>query len=112
MRKERRRPMYYHAQALYDGTVLVAYPIRKPIPKVIKRDHLRIDQEGVCGDDLRAGQELSDWNNETRFRFQDIIATRLNICRAIREIVLLELAEIHNEIVAMRFQLDCLSWLL
>jgi hypothetical protein len=66
MRRQRRRPRYYYASSLFDGTVLAAYPIRKPAPKIIKRDNLKIDEDGVCGESLRAGKHLSDCQYESR----------------------------------------------
>ena len=37
--------MYYFARSLYDGTVLAAYTIRKPHPRIMKRDGLRVDAD-------------------------------------------------------------------
>lgn len=112
MRRPRRKPMHYSASSLFDGTVLAAYPVRKPAPKVIKRDNLRIDDEGVCVEWLRSGKELSDVNNDTRTRFQDIIATSLNTRRALREIVLPELAALREEVAAVRSHLERIEQLL
>jgi hypothetical protein len=106
MRRPRRRPMHYSASTLFDGTVLAARPIRKPTPKIIKRDNLKIDEEGVCVEWPRSGKELSDIHNDTRTRFQDIIATSLNTRRALRELVLPELAALRAEVAAVRSQLD------
>jgi len=100
MRKQRRRKMHYKASSLFDGTVLWAFPVRKPTPKIIKRDNLKIDEEGVCVEWLRSGKELSDVNNDIRTRFQDIIATSINTCRALREVVLPELAALRDEVAA------------
>ncbi|MCX5676481.1 MAG: hypothetical protein NTX87_15885 [Planctomycetota bacterium] len=112
MRRQRRKPLHYRSEALYDGTVIAAFPIRKPLPKVIKRDNLRIDDDGVCREWLRAGQELSDPNNETRLRFQNIIATSLNTRRALREIVLPRLTALQAEIAAVRTHLGHIEQLL
>ena len=109
MRRPRRRPVYYSATSLNDGTVLTAYPMRKPAPKVMKRDHLKIDMEGVCKEWLRPGWELSDVNYDTRFRFQNILATNLNTRRAIRELVLPVLTDIRQEIAGLRAQLDSID---
>jgi len=79
MRRQRRRRMHYRASSLFDGTVLAAYPIRKPTPKTIKRDKLRIDEEGVAIEWLGAGREVSNVQHENRFRFMNIIANRLNM---------------------------------
>jgi len=112
MQRQKRRPMHYSAICLYDGTVKAAYPVRKPIPKVIKRDKSRIDEDGVCHEWMQAGKELSDVNNETRMRFQDIIATRLNTRRAIREMVWPYLSKLQKDMQDVRNQLDHIEGLL
>ena len=91
MRRQRRRLIHYTAFSLHDGTVLASHPIRKPIPKAIKHDKLRIDEDGVSKEWLEAGKEFFDINNSIRTRFQDIVSIRLNTRRTIREIVLPEL---------------------
>lgn len=113
MRRQRRRPMYYTAgRSLHDGTILAAYPVRKPLPKTIKREKIRSDEDGVCKEFAGAGKELSDVHNETRMRFQNIIATRLNTRRAIREMVLPCLIKLQSDVNEIRNQLDQLQNLL
>ena len=112
MRRQRRRPMHYTTHSLHDGTILAAYPVRKPPPKTIKRDKIRIDQDGVCHDYAGAGKELSDVHNESRMRFQNIIATRLNTHRAIREMVLPRLEKLQGDINEIRLKLDCIQELI
>jgi hypothetical protein len=94
--------MHYTASALYDGTVMAAYPMRKPTPHVIKRDRLRIDADGVAVEYSRGGEELADGRYEGRVRFQDIIASNLNTRRAIRELLLPVLADMRGEIASLR----------
>jgi hypothetical protein len=91
---------------------LAAYPIRKPAPKIIKRDNLKIDDDGVCEETLRSGKHVSDCQYENRFRSQNIIANRLNTRRSIREIVLPKLAMMQQEIAAMRTQFDRIEQML
>ena len=112
MRRQRRRAMHYTTHSLHDGTILAAYPVRKPPPKTIKRDKSRIDEDGVCNDFTGAGRELSDVNNESRMRFQNIIATRLNTRRAIREMVLPCLDNLQRDVNEIRGQLDHIQGLL
>ncbi len=109
MSRPRRRKMHYHASSLHDGTVIAAIPIRKPAPRILKRDGFRIDADGVATEFTRNGRELSDWNNETRFRFQNIIATNLNTRRAIRSLVLPELAALHEEVANLRAEIADVS---
>lgn len=107
MRRPRRRQMHYLASTLRDGTVLASHPIRKPAPKVMKRDHLRIDEDGVTIEHSSGGQELT--HAENRFRFQDLIAARLNTRRAIRELVLPVFAELRREIKLLRAEVGQLK---
>jgi hypothetical protein len=104
--------MHYWASVLYDGTVLAAFPVRKPTPKRIKQDNLRIDEDGVCQGWLSAGKQLADGRDENRFRFQNILATSLNTRRALRELVLPRVSELHAEVVAMRAQIGHIEQLL
>lgn len=98
MGRIRRRPMHYTTFTLHDGTVLAAFPIRKPIQKVLKRDGRRVDPDGVVIEHTGAGKELSDVRNENRVRSQNIIAVNLNARRALRELVLPPLAETLAEV--------------
>ena len=106
MARQRRRPMYFTAHLLYDGTVLSAFPIRRPSKQELKRDRVRIDPDGVARAFADAGKNLSDIHNETRTRFQDIIATNLNTRRAIRELILPRLNEALEGIGELRARLD------
>jgi hypothetical protein len=112
MRRQKRRPIHYTTRSLHDGTVLAAYPVRKPPPRTIKRDKIRIDEDGVCREYAGAGKELCDVYNESRMRFQDIIATRLNTRRAIREMVLPSLVKLRCDVNEIRGQLDHIQGLL
>lgn len=104
-RRRRRKQMYFEASSLFDGTVLAAYPIRKPADRIIKRDGLRIDENGIVSEYLRNGQELHG-PDERRFRFQDIIANNLNTRRAIRELVVPAMTSILEEIRELNERLD------
>lgn len=87
-------------------------PIRKPTPKIIKRDKLKIDEDGVSCRWPGAGKELSDVSNETRMRFQDIIANRLNTRRALREIVCPYLIKLQKDMEEMHKKLDHIQQLI
>ena len=105
MREIRRRPIHYSVSCLHDGTVLAAYPIRKPSARILKRDGRRIDDDKVCVEFPGSGMELSDVRNETRTRFQDILANALNTRRAIRALLSPELNSLADEIAQVRSQL-------
>ena len=106
MRRQRRRPTHYHAISLFDGTVLATYPVRKPTPKAIKRDNIKIDEEGVCQELMEGGRQIVRSEEARRFRFMDVMANRLNARRAVREIALPEIAALREEVAAVRAQLD------
>ena len=112
MGRQRWRPMYFSAHTLNDGTVLAAFPIRKPSKQALKQNHARIDPDGVARVFADAGKDLSDVRNETRTRFQDIISTNLNTRRAIRKLVLPCLAETQEEVGKLSSQLDRIEALL
>ncbi len=112
MRRERRRALHYLANSLCDGTVLAAYPIRKPTPKVMKRDHLAVDEDGVCREWLDTGSGLAISQDAGRFRFMDIISANLNTRRAIRHLVLPRLAVLQQQVEAVQGQLDRIERLL
>ena len=112
MRRPRLRKLHYSARTLHDGTILAAFPMRKPSPHVIRRDHLRIDDDGVAKVFSGAGQELSDIENETRMRFQDIIANRLNTRRAIRDLLLPPIIGLQTEVAELRGEIAELKALL
>ena len=103
--KDVERPTYYTAHCLRDGTVIAAYPARKPSSRVLKRDGRRIDADNICQEFDTSGMELSDVRNEGRTRFQDIIANALNMRRAIRELVLPRLIALESEVAALRVEL-------
>jgi hypothetical protein len=106
MARERRRPCYYMALSLHDGTVTAAYPIRRPSKQELKQNQRRIDPDGVARGYTESGYDLRNVDYLERFRFQDIISTSLNTKRAIRQLVLPRLEEMHEEMAALREQLD------
>ena len=111
MRRKKRRPKHYCRISLCDGTILAAYPVRKPTPKVQKRDKTLIDSDGIS-DRGRYDSGMSYSTSENRFRFQNIMASRLNTRRAIREIVMPEINEVQKELQEISKQLEQLTQIL
>ena len=109
MRRPRRRQMHYYASGLHDGTVLAAYPIRKPAPRIMRRDGMRVDADGITQHRQSAGEWLRDDGDERRFRFQDILANALNSRRALRELVLPQLEALAAEVAALRAEVARLN---
>ncbi|UCD52287.1 MAG: hypothetical protein JSW27_06545 [Phycisphaerales bacterium] len=113
MRRKRRKPMHYHASCLYDGTIVAAFPIRKPTPKKIKQDNIKVDEDGVCDRGwYSAGRQFSDVHVDNRFRFMDIMANRLNARRAMGEILMPHLLNLEEEMSTLHRQLDRIEELL
>ena len=112
MRRPRRRPIYYSTIALRDGTVLSAYPQRKPAQRIMKRDGIRIDADNVFREIDISGDFMSDANNQGRTRFQDIVANRINLQRTIRELVLPRLETVESQVAEIKTQLDRIEGLL
>ena len=107
MRRKKRRPMHYYSNCLYDGTIVATFPIRKPTPKKIRQDNLRIDEDGVCDRGwYSAGKIFSDVTMDNRFRFQDIMANCLNTRRAMREILIPRLQKLERDADAIHNKLD------
>jgi hypothetical protein len=85
-----------------DGTVMAAFPIRKPPERKMKERGWRMDKDGVCEESRGSYLRRIDFNDPGRIRFFDIMANRLNTRRSIREIVLPEIKALQNEIQELR----------
>jgi len=79
---------------------------------MIKRDKLKIDEDGVFREWPFLEKDLSDLRNESRIQLQSIIATRLNTRRAIREIVSPQLLKLQEDIENIHNQLNEIKELL
>ncbi len=109
MRRQKKRPMHYKSFCLHDGTLILASPIRKPHSKTIKQENLKIDEDGVWHQWPMLSKEFSGLSIENRRRFQDIIATRLNTRRAIREMMFPQLLKLQKDIDDVRNKLDLIQ---
>jgi hypothetical protein len=104
--KKRRKPTYYEAFSLADGTILLACPVRKPSRRVLKDYRVEIDTDGVGFETLK-----NDWHTfrepdcEERRRRHDLIANRLNVRRAIRDLVLPELTALAERLSRLEQQI-------
>jgi len=101
-RKRGRRPVYYTVTSMNDGTVLSAYPVRKPVARIMKRDGDRLDEDNVCKDFTGSYVGPFKFDDPGRCRYFDIMANRLNMRRAIRELTLPKLEAVEAEVVALR----------
>lgn len=112
MRRKRRKPIYFEASSLYDGTVLAAYPVRKPTAKMQKQGSFRLDADNIGSEFVGAGGELSRIEHDNRFRFQDIIANRLNVRRALRDLVLPRIESLEERLAGIESGLNRLEQIL
>ena len=93
MAKPRKRPTYYEATCLRDGTILSAAPARKPAARILKRDKRSIDLDNIIELWRTSGSEYR-YGDERRLRFFDIITNSLNTRRNLRDLVLPALCSI------------------
>lgn len=80
--------------AFSDGSVFGCGPERKPATRRIKEEGIRIDEDGVFREYLYSADGMRSWTAEQREKASTILANRLNTRRAIRELVVPELAEL------------------
>jgi hypothetical protein len=66
----------------------------------------RIDDDLVCQELHYGSHDFKQWEVEQRVRFSDILANRLNMRRAIRELVLPELATMQQSLAELSARFD------
>ncbi|MCU0980787.1 MAG: hypothetical protein MUF25_16680 [Pirellulaceae bacterium] len=93
-RKPRRRMVYSYTFGFQDGSVIACGPERKPFERRIKEEGIHIDEDGVFREALYSPTSWHSWNDEQRREAVTILANRLNMRRAIRDLVLPELKEL------------------
>lgn len=108
MRRQSRK-MHYLVRELRDGTVIGAFPIRKPSPAEMRNARHPIDADGVAEAHFGSVREMTEVGDETRMRRLDLIAANLNTRRAIRSLILPELAALHDEVASLRAEIANLS---
>lgn len=112
MRRQKRKPVYYGASSMNDGTVMSAYPIRKIPDRIMQRDGQVLDEDGLCREFMGSYVKSFDMTDPGRLRFFDIFANRLNTRRAIREIAIPEINSLRDEVGDLREQVQQLVELL
>jgi len=98
MRKARRRPVWYCASSMPDGAVIGAHPVRKPRKEHLRLMGQRIDADGAADMVGSYVGAIGDMNDIQKARFSIALATRLNTRRAVRELILPELAAINEKL--------------
>jgi hypothetical protein len=86
--------VYSYTFGFQDGSVIACGPERKPIARRIKEEGIHIDEDGVFREAHYSPTSWHAWKDEQRHEAVTILANRLNMRRAIRELVLTELKEL------------------
>ncbi|QDV55474.1 hypothetical protein [Rosistilla oblonga] len=108
-RKPRRRMVYSTTAGFYDGSVIACGPERKPSAKRMKEDGIFIDDDGVFKESHYSASYWKTWDVEQRVKAVTILANRLNTRRAIRELVLPEIAAIAATLDRIERRLDAIE---
>jgi hypothetical protein len=78
----------------------------------MKRDGQKLDEDNVCRDWMGSYVVSFRSDDPGRFRFFDIMANRLNMRRAIRELALPQIQTIQAEVKDLREQVRALTAML
>ena len=105
-KKTRRRMVYSNAFCMHDGSVFACGPERKPTANRIKQEGIFIDDDGVFKEALYDPTSWKSWSDDQREKLVTILANRLNTRRAIRELILPELAAIQATLADIQKRLD------
>jgi hypothetical protein len=108
-RSPRRRPVHYTTFVFSDGAAATCTPSRKPSAKTLKAEGRTIDVDFICKEFHFAVEEFEKLPGDARARISDILANRLNMHRALREIVLPVLNEMKDSLDSIRKRLDRLE---
>lgn len=111
-RKPRRRPVHYTTITFPIGAVMTCTPRSKPLPKQIKEERLQIDADYVCEELQFSPEEFDRLPDTARAKFSDLMANRINMRRAIREIVMPVLAEVQSSLEQLNQRLSQMERLL
>jgi hypothetical protein len=106
MRKKEK--VYYRVIAMKDGAILVAMPDRKPAKKSLRPGEA-IDEDGIYRCYVEGVKDYPDIYNGTRPNPVSILATNLNIKRALRRQVEPRLDAIQNQVAEMQDQMSAVQ---
>jgi hypothetical protein len=109
MAKPVKRPTYYTAICLRDGTIICALPTRKPIRRILKRDKKSIDVDNIIESWRTSGIEYRTTEMEQRVRVMDIMTNSLNTRRNLRDLVLPTLDAIETRLSRIEATLERMS---
>ncbi len=99
-KKKRGRPVHYTTFTYVDGAAWTCTPTRKP------KQAVATDADFVINELLCSAKEFHDESDAIRARISDILATRINARRAIREIAMPSLARIEVSLLALHERLE------
>lgn len=100
-KKKRGRPVHYTTFTYVDGAAWTCTPTRKP-----KQEKVASDADYVVNELLSSAKDFHDESDAIRARISDILATRINSRRAIREIAMPSLARIEASLLALHERLE------
>ncbi len=101
----KKKPVYYHVFVAEDGTILDVRQTYKP-RKSSMRPRIKIDEDGVH---TEWTQSLDDWNSFSDWAkgsYTTTMATRLNLRRTLRELVLPRLDGVERQLASIQEKLD------
>lgn len=108
-RKTRRRIVHSTTFGFRDGSVVACGPEPKPSAKRIKEEGTYIDDDGVFRESYYGPNYWKTWDLKQREKAVTVLANRLNTRRAIRELVLPELASIQATLTDIQVRLNQLE---
>ncbi len=108
-RRARRRKIHYTTSGFGDGSVISAGPQRKPSAKKIKERGYHIDEDGVFNESFYSPSEWVSWELHQRVKAVTVLANRINTRRALRELVLPEIAALASTLERIEKRLDAIE---
>lgn len=106
MSKKPRQPAHYVVISYTGGAAITCTPHRKPSKRRIKEDRVSIDDDLVISEYAEKVDEFHDLGVEARGRLSDLLANRINMRRAVRELVLPILTNIENSLSSIHERLE------
>lgn len=105
-KKKRRSTVHYVTFCYRDGATVACLAERKPSERVLKDRGERVDSDFVFRENAVELDESYEWTPDYRGRASDILSNRINMRRAIRELVLPELSLIQESLAKIDQRLD------
>ncbi|TWT84751.1 hypothetical protein CA13_62310 [Planctomycetes bacterium CA13] len=108
-KKPRRRRIYYSAFTYSDGAAVSCVPWPQPTAKQIKDRDMYVDEDFLCREHRYKASDFVSLEPELAPRYSDILTNRLNTRRAIRELVLPEIAALAATLQRIEKRLEAIE---